>query len=153
MPAVLAIDEATSGLDSQSSKAVFQAIKSYAQTYNIGIIAALQQPGRELLNLFDDVGIIANNTQTYFGPVGELNSYFSKLGYSIKSNCSGDYFLFLAQKQIREVELQFPKSHKENNSRRQSMTSVRNLYSQATLIYGNNQTASMNIEPQEVDLM
>lgn len=100
-PSVLLLDEPTSGLDASTCLDVVQALKAIANT-GVNVIAVLHQPRVEILDLFDDLLLLAPGGVTaYAGPTNQALPYFDSQGYVLPPFCNpGIYSLSLSLSQI-----------------------------------------------------
>ena len=79
-PPVIILDEPTSGLDSYQA---FQVVSTLKKLANEGktIIAVIHQPSQQVFSMFDDLLLISEGRQMYFGEVKNVRRYFNNLGY------------------------------------------------------------------------
>jgi hypothetical protein len=75
-PDVLVLDEPTSGLDSVSASRLIKLLKNLAETEQTTIVASIHQPSSALYHSFDQVCVLANGRQLYFGPGGNKPAEF-----------------------------------------------------------------------------
>eukprot|EP00727_Mastigamoeba_balamuthi_P000518 m51a1_g10463 putative atp-binding cassette sub-family g member 1 isoform x1 (600) ;mRNA; r:39719-41802 len=75
-PAVLLIDEVTSGLDSQSALRVVACVRSLGCT----VVCTVHQPRSAIFHLFDRLMVMQFGRCVYFGPSMSSVPYFAKLG-------------------------------------------------------------------------
>lgn len=77
-PDILILDEPTSGLDSVSAARIVRLLKSLTQdpACRTTIVASIHQPSSALYHSFDQVCLLANGTQLYFGPGGNTPAEF-----------------------------------------------------------------------------
>ncbi|KAJ1984236.1 hypothetical protein H4R34_000796 [Dimargaris verticillata] len=80
-PEFMFLDEATSGLDSNSALHVCEVVKEVARQRNIGALMSIHQPSAKILNLFDKVILLSKGQTVYYGPVANTLEYFASLGY------------------------------------------------------------------------
>ncbi|KAH8816310.1 putative ABC transporter [Xylogone sp. PMI_703] len=80
-PKLLFLDEPTSGLDSAASWEVISYVKAIAKRNNLIVIASIHQPSTATFECFDKLLLLSAGKTHYFGPVAEVNSYFSTIGY------------------------------------------------------------------------
>jgi len=81
-PDVLVLDEPTSGLDSVSAARLIKLLKGLTTGLNkTTIIASIHQPSSALYHSFDQVALLAQGRQLYFGPGGSRPAeYFASQG-------------------------------------------------------------------------
>jgi len=92
-PALLFLDEPTTGLDSFAAEAVIR-ILSKQLTLGRTVIFTIHQPSTEVLNLFDQLLIIACGRTVYFGPQDQALRYFASVGYPCPADENpGDHFV------------------------------------------------------------
>ena len=77
-PDVLVLDEPTSGLDSVSAGRLIKLLKSLSddEETKTTIVASIHQPSSALYHAFDQVVLLANGNQLYFGPGGNAPAEF-----------------------------------------------------------------------------
>ncbi|XVF69603.1 hypothetical protein PTKIN_Ptkin11bG0094300 [Pterospermum kingtungense] len=92
-PRLLFLDEPTSGLDSASAFFVIQTLR------NVGldgrtIISSIHQPSSEVFSLFDDLFLLSNGEQVYFGEAKMAAKFFAEAGFPCPSRRNpSDHFL------------------------------------------------------------
>ena len=81
-PDVLVLDEPTSGLDSVSAARLVKLLKGLTESDNkTTIIASIHQPSSALYHAFNQVVLLADGKQLYFGPGGNRPAeYFAAQG-------------------------------------------------------------------------
>eukprot|EP00054_Salpingoeca_dolichothecata_P027833 m.206300 g.206300 ORF g.206300 m.206300 type:complete len:662 (-) comp26059_c0_seq10:69-2054(-) len=95
-PAILFLDEPTTGLDAYNSLVVMQKLKDIARDGNRTIIASVHQPRGRIFDLFDHVMFLSRGELIYSGAADAAVQAFTDLGYPcpIHSN-PADYFIDL----------------------------------------------------------
>jgi len=79
-PAVLAVDEATTGLDSATAVAVISALRRLAMQGKCTVLVTVHQPSSELCQLFDRVLVMApRGCAVFFGRPTHVAAYLSSL--------------------------------------------------------------------------
>jgi len=82
-PAILIVDEVTSGLDSATANNVMQGLKSIAQSGRT-VILTLHQPRSDIYHLLDNVGVLAKGGKLVFaGPRERVEPTFNAQGFTI----------------------------------------------------------------------
>ena len=101
-PDVLVLDEPTSGLDSVSASRLVKLLKSLAETDGTTIIASIHQPSSALYHSFNQVVLLANGRQLYFGSGGNRPAeYFASQGRPCPSGYNiADHLLEIASESI-----------------------------------------------------
>ncbi|OCF43567.1 hypothetical protein I317_02585 [Kwoniella heveanensis CBS 569] len=96
-PDVLVLDEPTSGLDSVSAARLVRLLKSLAEN-GTTVIASIHQPSSALYQAFDQVMLLSQGRQLYFGPGGSApREYFEKKGQKCPAGYNvADYLLEIA---------------------------------------------------------
>lgn len=82
-PAVLLLDEPTSGLDSTSALQVALLLKAMATNQGKTIILTIHQPGFRILELFDQILLLAKGTILHQGSLELLERRLKQSGHSI----------------------------------------------------------------------
>ncbi|KAJ1977873.1 hypothetical protein H4R35_002127 [Dimargaris xerosporica] len=80
-PEFMFLDEATSGLDSNSAYHVCELVKDVVEQRNMGALMTIHQPNAQTFRLFDKVILLSRGHVVYFGPVDTALEYFAALGY------------------------------------------------------------------------
>ena len=97
-PAVLCLDEATSGLDAAVAYSVIQAIKALAVHDGIGVLLTIHQPSARILTLCDDLILLDGGREVYVGPMALAVQHFDSLGFPCPpQTTSTDHFLDVIQ--------------------------------------------------------
>ncbi|WVF69150.1 hypothetical protein IAT40_003925 [Kwoniella sp. CBS 6097] len=127
-PDVLVLDEPTSGLDSVSAARLVRLLKSLAES-GTTVIASIHQPSSALYHAFDQVMLLSQGRQLYFGPGGNTpKEYFEKkgqkcpIGYNV-----ADYLLEIASGETESLftsEEGTPTSHDDSRRNGSGDTSV-----------------------------
>lgn len=82
-PAVLIVDEVTSGLDAATANNVVQGLKSIAESGRT-VILTLHQPRSDIYHLLDNVVVLAKGGKMiYAGPRKQVEPIFSTQGFTI----------------------------------------------------------------------
>jgi ABC-type multidrug transport system ATPase subunit len=80
---VLALDEISTGLDSDVAYKIVSALKHKAAVHGTTVIMSLLQPQPELFSLFDEVVLLREGSVVFHGPVSSLFPYIqTHLGYT-----------------------------------------------------------------------
>ena len=82
-PKILFLDEPTSGLDSAASHEVMSYISTVAKQHQIIVIASIHQPSSTTFAIFDRVLFLSQGKACFYGPTGEVSSYFERIGRPI----------------------------------------------------------------------
>lgn len=83
-PAVLFLDEPTTGLDSYNAYAVVRQLSSLAKQGRT-VIATIHQPNSDIFASLDDICLMSNSEIIYFGPADVVPQYFYLLSFTIRS--------------------------------------------------------------------
>jgi len=78
---VLCLDEISTGLDSAATFDICQYLRHVAHIMDQCVVVALLQPPPEVMNLFDDVLVIAEGSIIYHGERAKMMEYFESLGF------------------------------------------------------------------------
>ena len=113
-PDILFLDEPTSGLDAKFALKIMQIIKKYIQEKNIICICSVHQPRQEIWELIDDVLILNQGKQLYYGSRENVKTLL--LNNSIVNNKISDVDLVLDSIDILEV-VNVPVVYKVNDIR------------------------------------
>ena len=77
-PAVLFLDELTSGLDSFAAAEIMTVVRRVARATGIVIICTIHQPSTRVYNEFDTVMLLSAGRVAYNGPARKAVDYFAK---------------------------------------------------------------------------
>eukprot|EP00158_Paraphelidium_tribonemae_P006147 Partr_v1_DN27702_c0_g1_i1_m67543 putative ATP-binding cassette, subfamily G (WHITE), member 2 len=80
-PAVLFLDEPTTGLDSTTAISVMRTLKSLVADGQRCIICSIHQPRFKIFDLFDGLMLLAHGRVVYNGAPAGCVPYFGRLGY------------------------------------------------------------------------
>lgn len=78
------LDEPTSGLDSFQATQVIETLRTLANQGKT-VVAVIHQPSQHTFQLFDDLLLISEGRQMYFGEVSEVRQYMTDLGYGCET--------------------------------------------------------------------
>ncbi|WWC70728.1 uncharacterized protein I206_104679 [Kwoniella pini CBS 10737] len=112
-PDILVLDEPTSGLDSVSASRLIRLLKHLAEE-GTTIIASIHQPSSALYQAFDQVILLSQGKQLYFGKGGnEPKVFFEKKGRICPEGYNvADYLLEIASSEMNELS----SSHNDDRS-------------------------------------
>ncbi|XP_062992443.1 broad substrate specificity ATP-binding cassette transporter ABCG2-like [Elgaria multicarinata webbii] len=92
-PAILFLDEPTTGLDASTANAVLLLLKRMARQGKT-IIFSIHQPRYSIFRLFDKLTLLAAGRMLYHGPAQNALEYFKSIGYECEPyNNPADFFL------------------------------------------------------------
>ncbi|NWH94174.1 ABCG2 protein, partial [Aegithalos caudatus] len=92
-PAILFLDEPTTGLDASTANAVLLLLKRMSRQGRT-IIFSIHQPRYSIFRLFDSLTLLAAGKVLYYGPAQEALQHFQSLGYQCEPfNNPADFFL------------------------------------------------------------
>jgi len=78
-PAVLFLDELTSGLDSYTAAEIMTVVRRIARAAGIIVICTIHQPSTRVYNEFDSVMLLSGGRVAYQGPAQQAVHYFSEV--------------------------------------------------------------------------
>ena len=106
-PFFLFLDEPTSGLNAFNAFLLVKMLQNLAKERNKCILMTLHQPRYEILELADNLIILAAVKVVYFGAQQECQRYFERLGFVLPERMNpADFFLDLVTKDVRSMELE-----------------------------------------------
>ncbi|XP_039879871.1 broad substrate specificity ATP-binding cassette transporter ABCG2d isoform X1 [Simochromis diagramma] len=92
-PAVLFLDEPTTGLDASTANSVLLLLKRMA-SHGRTIIMSIHQPRYSIYRLFDTLTLLVSGKMVYHGPAPNALDYFANIGYACEAhNNPADFFL------------------------------------------------------------
>lgn len=140
-PAVLFLDEYSSGLDSATALSVTRTIRALASKGRT-ILATVHQPSYPMFELFDNVLLLApGGHAVYYGPTSEVIEYFEKLGHTIGAteNPADKLMDFVQDETIREqliAEYNKSDAGKAAFEESEKLSKVRNEHASSTGVAG-----------------
>uniref|UniRef100_A0A3P9MKX5 Broad substrate specificity ATP-binding cassette transporter ABCG2 n=1 Tax=Oryzias latipes TaxID=8090 RepID=A0A3P9MKX5_ORYLA len=119
-PAVLFLDEPTTGLDASTANSVLLLLKRMA-SHGRTIIMSIHQPRYSIYRLFDSLTLLVSGKMVYHGPAPNALDYFANIGYSCEPhNNPADFFLdvingdFTATTSTKELDFEMWSSARRN---------------------------------------
>ncbi|KAJ5077393.1 abc-2 type transporter [Anaeramoeba ignava] len=79
-PSVILVDEPTSGLDAQTAYLCTTILKDLTKDGRT-IISTIHQPRQSIFELFDYLVLLSHGKLVYFGPINEIENYFSAIDF------------------------------------------------------------------------
>lgn len=73
-PSVIFLDEPTSGLDSTAAASLIAALRSLADSGET-VVAVIHQPSQHVFSAFDDLLLVSEGKQMYFGEISKVRDY------------------------------------------------------------------------------
>jgi ATP-binding cassette subfamily G (WHITE) protein 1 len=138
-PAVLFLDEPTTGLDSFTAMNVMDCIQKQSSKYNRTVIATIHQPNSETFDAFDRLYLLSGGHLCYNGHAKDALQYFAEQNYACPKNYNpADYYMNL----LCSDELEVGGELKERISKFENYAKSRRQLSDAT-------TEKVKIEPAE----
>ncbi|NXU16019.1 ABCG2 protein, partial [Pardalotus punctatus] len=111
-PAILFLDEPTTGLDASTANAVLLLLKRMAKQGKT-IIFSIHQPRYSIFRLFDNLTLLAAGRVLYHGPAQRAIEYFQSIGYQCEPyNNPADFFLDVINGDSTAVALNKADEHK-----------------------------------------
>lgn len=77
-PSVLFLDEPTSGLDSTAATGLMDTLRNLADDHDKTIVAVIHQPSQHVFASFDDLLLVSEGKQMYFGPINKVRQYMDQ---------------------------------------------------------------------------
>jgi ABC-type multidrug transport system ATPase subunit/ABC-type multidrug transport system permease subunit len=103
-PNILFLDEPTSGLDSYTSYVIVKLLKKLAREKNMIIVYTIHQPSTDIFILFDNLLILNEGKNVYFGKAEKVLDYFKEIGYQCPDDQNPmDYYIDLVKKSSPET--------------------------------------------------
>ncbi len=93
-PAMLFLDEPTTGLDTFTAYSVILSLSNLAKQ-NRTVVATIHQPSTEIFNLFDDLLILSRGRIAYLGPTKDVVDYFGRNGFPCSTYVNPSDHLFM----------------------------------------------------------
>jgi len=103
-PAILFLDEPTSGVDSASAMRMMTFLKNIAAEINIAVACTIHQPPASVFADFDNTMILSMGRVAYFGKAHLLGEYLGTIGYPPGAETNvAEYVLDLVNKDFTPV--------------------------------------------------
>ena len=113
-PKILFLDEPTSGLDSYTSFVIVKLLRKLAREKNLLVVYTIHQPSTDIFGLFDNLCILHEGRNVYFGPAQDCLGYFENINYKCPEDRNPmDYYIDVVKKADDE---QLEKLYSEFNS-------------------------------------
>lgn len=80
---LIAGDEVSTGLDSQTAFEITRAFKLFARHLKITVVLSLLQPPPESFALFDNVIVLEKGAVAYHGPMDKITAHFASIGLQL----------------------------------------------------------------------
>ena len=104
-PSVIFADEPTSGLDSFQAERVMKTLSRLAREQNKTVVCSIHQPRSSIVELFDDLYLLAGGRCAYFGPMKSARAWFDAAGYTIPSDVNAaEYLIDLVSVDVTSAE-------------------------------------------------
>ena len=104
-PAVIFADEPTSGLDSFQAQRVMETLSRLAREHGKTVICSIHQPRSSIVDLFDDLCLLAGGRVAYFGPMASARDWFAAAGYAVPQNVNtAEYLIDLVSVDVTSPE-------------------------------------------------
>ncbi|KAJ2080962.1 hypothetical protein H4R24_002679 [Coemansia sp. RSA 988] len=94
-PAMLVLDEPSSGLDSSSAEMVITLTKEMSRQRNLCTLITIHQPSAEMVAKFDKLILLAQGKLVFMGATTQAVPYFEQLGYPVTHSNPANFFIDL----------------------------------------------------------
>lgn len=94
-PEILFLDEPTSGLDALTAYKLIEMLKKLAKEKNKIIIMSIHQPSEQVFLIFDQIMLLANTKQVYYGETSKIEDFFKSKGVVRQNNVALPDFIIL----------------------------------------------------------
>ncbi|KAJ1873626.1 hypothetical protein H4R99_007941 [Coemansia sp. RSA 1722] len=109
-PAILVLDEPSSGLDSSSAEMVVTLTKDMTKERNLCTLMTIHQPSAEMVAQFDKLILLSQGKLIYMGPTKQAVPYFESIGFPSTHSNPANFFIdlttidFSSDKAMQESE-------------------------------------------------
>ena len=98
-PEILFLDEPTSGLDSYTSFVIVKLLRKLAREKNLIVVYTIHQPSTDIFGLFDNLLILHEGKNVFFGKAENTLEYFDKIDYTCPEDRNPmDYYIDVVKK-------------------------------------------------------
>ncbi|KAJ7630449.1 P-loop containing nucleoside triphosphate hydrolase protein [Roridomyces roridus] len=105
LPSIIILDEATTGLDSNSSFLLLKTLSELAKRHSRTIILSLHAPRSDAFSLFDRLMVLSKGNVVYSGRAAESLSWFEERGCELKKETNPlDYLIDISSVDNRDEE-------------------------------------------------
>ncbi|KAJ2846578.1 hypothetical protein J3B02_004372, partial [Coemansia erecta] len=94
-PAILVLDEPSSGLDSSSAEMVVALTKEMTRQRNLCTLMTIHQPSAEMVAHFDKLILLSQGKLIYMGPMKQAVPYFESIGFPSTHSNPANFFIDL----------------------------------------------------------
>lgn len=109
-PSILFVDEATSGLDSQTAEDVIRILRDISRTGRT-VICTIHQPSFDIFKMFDKLLLLQAGQVVYYGSVAQSTKYFGSQGWACPEVLNpAEYFM-------RVLTLEKPAGYKQEKNK------------------------------------
>jgi ABC-type multidrug transport system ATPase subunit len=152
-PAILFLDEPTTGLDSFQALAVMECIKGLADNGRL-VVAVIHQPRSQIYSMFDQMLLLSSGRTMYFGKAVSAVDYFEKAGYPCPEEFNpADHYLDILSVDNRSPELKVESENRISGLAQNWIDKIKatggNLTSEASLEGGQVLMSSMAIGQED----
>ncbi|KAJ1815044.1 hypothetical protein LPJ56_002800 [Coemansia sp. RSA 2599] len=109
-PAILVLDEPSSGLDSSSAEVVVALTKEMTRQRNLCTLMTIHQPSAEMVAQFDKLVLLSQGKLIFMGPMKQALPYFESIGFPTTHSNPANFFIdlttidFSSDKAMQESE-------------------------------------------------
>ncbi|PIA17697.1 P-loop containing nucleoside triphosphate hydrolase protein [Coemansia reversa NRRL 1564] len=118
-PAILMLDEPSSGLDSSSAEMVVTLAKEMSRKRNLCTLMTIHQPSTEMVAQFDKLILLAQGKLVYMGPANQAVRYFDSLGYPSTNSNPASFFI-----DLMNIDFSSTEAMKKSEERVQSLADL-----------------------------
>lgn len=103
-PEILFLDEPTSGLDAITALKLIEMLKTLAKEKNKIVLISIHQPSEQIFHVFDQIMLIADTKQVYYGETSKIEDYFKEKGI-IRQNFVSlpDFIILICDKDYQKA--------------------------------------------------
>eukprot|EP01119_Soliformovum_irregulare_P020712 TRINITY_DN675_c0_g1_i1.p1 TRINITY_DN675_c0_g1~~TRINITY_DN675_c0_g1_i1.p1 ORF type:complete len:842 (+),score=177.45 TRINITY_DN675_c0_g1_i1:111-2636(+) len=130
-PAIIILDEPTSGLDSYAAFSLMETLKRLALQRHRTIIVSIHQPRSNIFSMFDNVLLLAEGKQVYFGSAMEILPHFAALGHPCPVNYNpADFLIDLVSMSNRDTILKLVSEYPASDQATSTQLNINNSIQQ-----------------------
>ena len=134
-------DEPTTGLDSTAATSIIDTLRNLATNYNKTIVAVIHQPTQTVFSSFDQLLLISNGKQLYYGKTTNVRNYMMKYDNEPESDIgTAEYVLDCISNEPRTIN----ETDEDAMARIDHLATIAKIHNQVDLGFDNTEGEENN---------